>query len=344
MNSYFSKQKKCCRRLYPAFPPAVLPIPEPKKPPTVMTWNLYLGADFTPFTIATTPAELRQAVTEVFRQFLATNFPVRVKAIARQIVLNKPDIIGLQEAELWQLFVPGVQTVTYDFVELLLSELRKIGLHYEVAAQNENNSVQLPSSNGNIVGFLDRDVILIRKESGLEIIQRQEANFAAKLTILVGGQLFTIPRGWSSIDVSSNGRIFRVINTHLEPLSPPVQVAQGNELLAGPANTNLPLILLGDLNSNADGTGTPTYGNLINAGFQDVWTQVGKGQGFTCCQEPDLLNAVSSLIRRIDFILFKNGWNPIVADVVGEEQHDRTSTALWPSDHAGVVASLILPS
>ncbi|PEN18811.1 hypothetical protein CN630_32565, partial [Bacillus wiedmannii] len=26
MNSYFSKQKKCCRRLFPAFPPAVPPV------------------------------------------------------------------------------------------------------------------------------------------------------------------------------------------------------------------------------------------------------------------------------------------------------------------------------
>ncbi|MGK0537279.1 endonuclease/exonuclease/phosphatase family protein, partial [Bacillus sp. 'calajunan'] len=61
-------------------------------------------------------------------------------------------------------------------------------------------------------------------------------------------------------------------------------------------------------------------------------------------QDPDLLNAVSSLNIRIDVILFKNGWNPIVANVVGKEQSDRTPTALWPSDHAGVVASLVLPS
>ncbi|KZD27457.1 MULTISPECIES: endonuclease/exonuclease/phosphatase family protein [Bacillus] len=342
MNSYFSKQR-CCRRLFPAFPPAVPPIPEPQGPLTVMTWNIYLGADVTPIFTAT-PAQIPQRVTEVFRQFLATNFPVRVKEIANQIILKKPDIIGLQEAELWQLFVPNLPTVTYDFVELLLSELRKRGLHYEVAAQNENFSEQLPSSNGNIVGLLDRDTILIRKGSGLKIIQRQEANFQTNLTVQIGGQPFEILRGWSSIDVSANGRTFRVINTHLEPLSPPVQIAQGNELLAGPANTNLPLILLGDLNSNADGTGTPTYGDFINTGFQDVWIEVGEGPGFTCCQDPDLLNAVSSLNIRIDFILFKNGWNPIVANVVGKEQSDRTPTALWPSDHAGVVASLVLPS
>jgi len=315
----------------------------PQRPLRIMTWNLYLGADLTPLAIATTQAELRQAVTEVFRQFLATNFPVRVKAIANQISSKKPDLIGLQEAVRWQLLVPGLPKVTYDFVKLLLSELKNMGLYYEVAAQNKNDSVQLQGSDGNTIRFLDRDVILIRKGSGLQVIKRQEANFKAKLKVLIGGQPFKILRGWSSIDVSANGRIFRVINTHLEPLSATVQIAQGKELLKGPINTKLPLILLGDLNSNADGTGTPTYRNFINAGFQDVWVKVGAGQGLTCCQDPALLNAVSSLNRRIDFILFKNGWKPIGANVVGEEQDDRTLTALWPSDHAGVVASLFLP-
>ena len=69
-----------------------------------------------------TPEQIPQRVTEVFRQFLATNFPVRVKAIANQIISKKPDIIGLQEAELWQLFVPNLPTVTYDFVDIIAAK------------------------------------------------------------------------------------------------------------------------------------------------------------------------------------------------------------------------------
>ncbi|GGE55877.1 endonuclease/exonuclease/phosphatase family protein [Priestia taiwanensis] len=308
---------------------------------TFMTWNLYLGADLTPFVTAT-PAQIPQTVTNVFRQFLATNFPVRVEAIADQIARKRPDIIGLQEAELWQLFVPNFPTVTYDFIELLLHALRQRGLYYELAAFNNNLSIQLPSSTGNIVGRLDRDAILIRQGVGLNIVQRQEANFQTNLTLPIAGQPITLLRGWSFLDIVKQGKTFRVINTHLEPVSPAVQVAQGNELLAGPANTTLPLILLGDLNSNANGPGTPTYGNLINAGFQDTWLAVGQGTGATAIQDADLLNAVSSLNARIDFILFKNGWQPLLADVVGDQQSDRTPTALWPSDHAGVAADLRL--
>ncbi|WP_255446734.1 hypothetical protein [Bacillus sp. SH5-2] len=39
MNSYFSKQKKCCRRLFPAFPPAVPPV-------VVIAKFLYVSSPF----------------------------------------------------------------------------------------------------------------------------------------------------------------------------------------------------------------------------------------------------------------------------------------------------------
>nr|WP_256380553.1 endonuclease/exonuclease/phosphatase family protein [Pelosinus sp. UFO1] len=302
---------------------------------------MYDGADFTPIVTAT-PAQLPERVTEVFRQFLATNFPVRVKKIACEIAAKKPDFIGLQEAELWQLVIPNFRIVTYDFVQLLLTELEEIGLEYMIAVENRNFSAELPDSNGNLVRFLDRDAILVRKRYEHKIVDKQEANYKANLTVQIAGQPFVILRGWSSVDVELDENIFRMINTHLEPNAPNIQVEQAEELLAGPANTELPVIITGDLNSNADGSGTPTYGIFINAGFHDVWKEVGIGPGFTCCQAPDLLNAMSGLNSRIDFILFKNGWEPIEADLVGDKQDSRTSTGLWPSDHAGVSASLVL--
>ncbi|WP_238402809.1 endonuclease/exonuclease/phosphatase family protein [Paenibacillus mesophilus] len=312
-----------------------------RNPISFMTWNLYVGTDFTPFFTAT-PELIPQSVTEVFRQFLATDFPLRAGTIARLIASKKPDLIGLQEADRVQLSVPGLPVVTYDFVRLLLSELRKRGLHYEVAAKNKNVSIRLPTSNGDAVRLLDRDVILIRKGSGLTVLRRQEANFKSNLTVQIAGRPFKIVRGWSSIDVLAHKRMFRMINTHLDPLSPTVQVAQGNELLKGPANTNLPLILLGDFNSNAGGKGEPTYNKFIKAGFMDVWKKAGKGRGYTCCQDSDLLNAVSTLNRRIDLILFKNGWEPVKAALTGNKQSDRTPTALWPSDHAALSATMSL--
>lgn len=309
-----------------------------------MTWNLYLGADLSPLFSTTILEEIPRRVTEVYRQFLATNFPERVKSIAHQIALLKPDVIGLQEAALWQLrqlMVPDVPHVTFDYVKILLAELQKRGLGYEVAAYNKNFSAQLRSSQGNFVRLLDRDIILIRKDSQLKVVKKQEANFKTNLITKIGGQRVELLRGWSSVDVSHAGHLFRVITTHLEPSSTLVNLQQGYELLDGPANTNLPIILLGDVNINKEMALPPTtYGNLLHNGFQDVWNEVGQGPGLTCCQDPDLLNAFSTLNRRIDCILYKNGWKSISAKVIGAEQKDRASNALWTSDHAGIIAHL----
>ncbi|MGG0454688.1 endonuclease/exonuclease/phosphatase family protein [Bacillus mycoides] len=337
MNSYFSKQR-CCHRLFPAFPPAVPPIPEPQGPRTFMTWNIYQGADVRPFS-SVPVGQLPEVVTQVFRQFLATNFPIRAQAIAKAIASEKPDFIGLQEAVLWKLVIPTFGTVTYDFIDILLKALEEHGLNYEVAALNNNVKVELPDSNGNLVQFLERDAILIQKDHKLDVIEKQEANFQTNLIVTIAGQSFTIIRGWSSIDVKIDGQIFRMINTRLDPTVESIRNAQALEILQGPANTSLPVIITGDLNSPPNSS---TNNLFIAAGFKDTWNKVGKGQGFTAEQGPDLLNAVSLLNQRIDYILFKNGWEPIKAELVGESQNDRTQTGLWPSDHAGVFANLDL--
>lgn len=334
MNSYFSKQKKCCHRLFPAFPPTV-PIPEPI---TFMTWNIYQGFDVAPL-FAAPPELIPEVVTQVFRQFLATNFPVRARAIAKAIAFEKPDLIGLQEAVLVKLIIPTFGTVTYDFINILLEALEELGLKYEVAALNNNAKAELPDSNGNLVQFLERDAILIQKNHKLDVIGKQEANFQTNLTIPLGGQPFTILRGWSSIDVKTDGQIFRMINTRLDPTVESIRNAQALEILQGPANTSFPVVITGDLNTIPNSS---TYNLFITTGFKDVWNTSGEGPGFTQEQSPDLLNAISKLIERVDYILFKNGWEPIKAELVGELQSDRTETGLWPSDHAGVFASLHL--
>lgn len=298
---------------------------------SVLTWNIYQGANLEPLLTGVTP----EKVTEVFRQFLATNFPVRAMAIAKEIECKKPDIIGLQEAVRWILVIPEFGQVRYDFVQILLDELKKRGLHYEVVAQNENFAATAPDSNGNTISFLDRDVILIRKHNHLKVKNVQESRFSNNLVV---GQL-VIFRGWSSIDVKLHGTVFRIINTHLEPLNETIREQQAMEILAGPANTNLPVIITGDMNAIAESNTI----NLFTAeGFQDLWDSVGKGLGFTAVQNADLLNNISLLSERIDYIFFKNGWIPVKVKLVGESQNDRTKTGLWPSDHAGVLGELTL--
>jgi hypothetical protein len=67
---------------------------------------------------------------------------------------------------------------------------------------------------------------------------------------------------------------------------------------------------------------------LIDKGFDDVWIKAGQGLGFTGHQDPDLLNPVAELNRRISLSLTKMDGNHIAADLVWHEQRDRTITGL----------------
>ena len=163
------------------------------------------------------------------------------------------------------------------------------------------------------------------------------------------------------MDLSIRGKAVRFINTHLDgdcsDVAPAIQLAQAREILQGPVQEakakNLPVILLGDLNSKADGTGTATYAELLKpeVGFVDAWAEAGDDPdthpelGYTCCQDANLLNKDSHLSDRRDFVLFlPRALQATDAEVVGANPADRTPSGLWPSDHAGVVADLRLLS
>ncbi len=50
----------------------------------------------------------------------------------------------------------------------------------------------------------------------------------------------------------------------------------------------------------------------------------------------------ATLDSRIDLVLHDEKVTAKSAEIVGEEPSDRTASGLWPSDHAGVVAELIV--
>ena len=318
-----------------------------------MTQNLYQGADLGPLFAATSPTQFFIEVGAAYGRVQATNFPERAEAIADEISDAKPDLIGLQEAVLIRTQVPAdgpitpATNVSYDFIQILLDKLDERGLNYVVAVVQQGSDVEVPGvfPTGLVdVRLTDRDAILVNADlTDFTLINTQSSQFAAKLSLTTAVGTVNLPRSWVSADVTlDNGSTVRFISTHLEPISPPIQASQASELLSGPGNTALPTVFIGDFNSNADGTGTSTYGNLISAGLKDSWTLVGVGNGFTCCQDDELLNPDSSLTHRIDLVLLLGNVKAQAVDVVGEAQDDRTSSGLWPSDHAGLAAKLKL--
>jgi endonuclease/exonuclease/phosphatase family metal-dependent hydrolase len=342
---------------------------------TVMTRNLYLGADLDQAILAIFSGDqeaITEAATAVWASVVATNFPERAEVLAKEIAQSQPHLVGLQEVSLYRTGPPDTfsdnptpaRRVRLDYLEILLQELNEQGLHYAPVAVTKYFDVENPGDidlgveqNIQDIRLTDRDVILARTDlptSQLKLSNVQTANFHTNASLPIGdtGQFVTISRGWGSVDVTSGGHKFRFINTHLEQEGPfsdhpfnQVQVAQGNEILSGPANTSLPVILVGDYNSRADGAGTPTYSNLTGAGLTDAWSVTHPGElGNTFGYEP-LLNTTVELTQRLDLVLFRgslsDSLSAVNSDVVGDDpDEDRTPSGLWPSDHAGVVATL----
>ena len=330
---------------------------------TVMTRNLYLGANLDQAIAALfsgDPDAISQAATATWASVMATNFPERAEVLADELAHSQPQLVGLQEVSLYRTGPPDTfsenptpaRRVRLDYLEILLQELHERNLHYAPVAVTKNFDVENPGYTApgvlQDIRLTDRDVILARTDlpaSELKLSNVQTANFRTNASLPIGttGQSVTILRGWGSVDVMSGGHKFRLINTHLEQegLFNQVQVAQGNEILNGPAKTSLPVILVGDYNSRADGTGTPTYSNLTGAGFTDAWSVTHPGElGNTFGHEPLLRNTTVNLTERIDLLLFRGSVSAVDADVVGDELGDRTPSGLWPSDHAGLMARI----
>jgi endonuclease/exonuclease/phosphatase family metal-dependent hydrolase len=128
------------------------------------------------------------------------------------------------------------------------------------------------------------------------------------------------------------------VDTHLET-SAAVNAAQAAELVAA-IGVDLPVVVAGDLNS---APGERAHGVLVSAatGLRDAWAEAGSGPGPTCCHDAAVRDPAALPARRIDLVLVRG---PIVvrsATVAGADP-SAMRDGRWPSDHAGVAATLTL--
>jgi len=319
---------------------------------TVMTRNVYHGVDAEFGALIADPAHLSARVTDVYLGYHKRIFSARAQALAEEIAATQPDLIGVQEAVLIRVDPipdgPGTpaQVVVLDYLQILLDALAARGLPYEPVAISEGFDPEFPSSLGFDVRHTDREIILARKDRdpALKLSNPRTGHFTVNCALPLGPGFVTIQRGWVSVDVKVRGREFRFISTHLDgdclPIPPlggsAIQVAQAGELLAGPASTPLPVVLVGDLNSSSAQPTPSAYATMSAAGFADAWVLGGTGDGFTCCQDDALANPLPQFAGRIDLVLFRGDLQVSEVQVTGGTRAD---SGVWASDHAGVVAS-----
>ena len=318
---------------------------------TVMTQNVYFGADLAPLLGASTPGEFTAAAANAYLMALDSDFEGRASAIADSIAAHEPMLIGIQEATVWStgpfLDPAPADTVTVDLVALIIDELAQRDLGYTAVVTAHGFDAEVPAYNGIFLGDVRlqiADVILARSDlrtGQLKIEGTETGRYQTLASIpLPTGQVLPFYRQWAAVDVKTHGKQFRFVTTHLEVLDQGIRTLQANELIAE-ASGSRPTIFVGDFN---DAVGEGGAADLLDSsGLTEVWPTVNPGQiGATAGQAADLRNETSLLTRRIDMVFASSGWQPISAVVVGEEPDDKTASGLWPSDHAGVVATLRL--
>jgi endonuclease/exonuclease/phosphatase family metal-dependent hydrolase len=332
----------------------------------VMTRNLYLGADLAPAIGAADLPSFVAGTGAVLRQVTATNFPVRVKGLAAEILEAQPDLVGLQEVALWRIGPASMapllggpstaSTVRYDYLELLLDELNCGEEQYRPVAIEEEFDFEAPADENGIAGdgpapIVDaelnarltmRDVILERVGHGVHVSEPAGGHFEHLLVLPIVGNPVPVTRGWTRVDARVRGsRPFRFVNTHLESAEPGIRALQAAELVApgGPATGDLPVVLVGDLNSDDD-TVAPddqlAYRVLLDAGFVERST----GDPLSCCIDSYNLKTgtADDFDHQVDHIMTNapDVVRLVESFVTGRMMHD----GYWDSDHAGVVSAL----
>jgi endonuclease/exonuclease/phosphatase family metal-dependent hydrolase len=311
---------------------------------TVMSRNLYLGADIIKLATAKDEADEMQQAAALHAVVDQTNFPARAKAIVKEIKATKPDIVGLQEVARFYRGPDGVHdkttnasTVLYDWLAILRKELKAQGLSYRVAVEQKELDVETASAEGYDLRLTLGNAVLVRTGKGahVKVTKTLKGVFSHQLDVPLKDQTVHVQRGYAGIDASVGGKKLRFLDPHAEAYSDADATGQLKELLSKVASSKkLTTVIAGDFNSSPDRG--DAYNTVIKAGFWDTGKKAG-----TCCEDETLTNASPKLDQWIDHIVVRPRVTVVARKVVGNRAADRVS-GLWPSDHAGVVATLRL--
>ena len=331
---------------------------------TVMTRGLSPGLDLARV-LEEPGAGQAERAAEVLESLLARDTPARLQLLADDIQYARPHLIGLQQVVQVRRQSPGdslfggtrpAQTLTLDPLAVLLGELESRGLHYREVARVANADVEVPllaPGERSLVDDLrmtDSDIILARGD--VAVTGARMGNYLAHREVTAAGQApRVLLRGWVSVAAAVEGRTYRFVNTHLDSAPDEqglrVQRAQAAELIGSLRSEPLPVVLVGDFHTPADLglLGAPTYGELLLAGYVDVWT---RRQGMGAASAVPL--ALVAKQERHHLVLVRNPQTPSPRQVGPVLAYALDSAwaewrfGPWREERTGVVARLRMPT
>jgi endonuclease/exonuclease/phosphatase family metal-dependent hydrolase len=327
-------------------------------PITLMTQNLYLGTGLGDAFAATSWPELAAAGSHDWARVLGSDFPTRAGVLADEIGRTRPDVVALQEVSLWRDQTPGdveahptpdATHVALDYLAILLRALRARGVPYTTAVTATGADLEFPrkDDDGALVDLrlTDRDALIVRSDVARRITNPRHGEYSAQLSGPFLPRPVRSTRNWESLDYRlDRTTTVRIVGTHLEVADPgtgTVQARQAGELLARIAASPYPVIAIGDFNAPAGRSST--YRRLTRV-LHDAWTAVRPADpGWTCCQAPSLADPIGRQRMRIDLVLTSGTWPVGRIARTGVRPFRTAPPPLWPSDHFGVTARIVVP-
>ena len=331
---------------------------------TVMTRNLFLGADLGPAIGATSiPASIDGAGV-IWNELQRTNFPQRAVPLAREIKRSKADLVGLQEVALWRKQAPSdggappisplsgatpATEVEQDFLALLRQQLNRVGAKYRVVAVQEEFEAELPvdvdgsdaTGSGPLAAFgadfdarlTMRDVILAKKGSKVKLGKIRAGHFETRYEPDVGGITIPVDRGWVSVEARIRGRSApggRARTSRFRFIDTHLEAFGEPTIREAQAKE----LIAGPL-------GLVVPGDDLAFKALDAFGMKDNGAVQSCCYD-DLFDPNAVFDHTVDHILTRPGLKTKRAYVTGDDAGERTPSGLWPSDHGGVVSRLKL--
>ena len=240
----------------------------------VMSRNIYLGADVG-VAMKLIP-DFKAAAQFMWDQVSATDFSKRAPLLAKEIITNQADVVGIQEATTWfcRKNAWSGKTEVLNFTDQLLSATKKLGTEYVLAEKDGTQAKNIGYSIAAIpfltivndpktfqplfgqdtaaCGFEIGDALIIRKDLASKIARVGNTEYEASYSIVP--TIMTIYRGYTWMDLQVGTSIVRIVSTHLESVwdanKIPNAAKQATQLVSDLSNTTIPTIVIGDFNAD----------------------------------------------------------------------------------------------